>query len=47
VRQAAAGVTALVDNGLDRRTTYRYRVRALGAVGNSGYSNIAAATTLR
>jgi PKD repeat protein len=33
------------DKGLSRITTYRYRVRAYNAAGNSGYSNIASATT--
>jgi hypothetical protein len=45
VTQVAAGVTTVVDSGLARRTTYRYRVRALGAAGNSAYSTIASATT--
>jgi hypothetical protein len=45
VGQVNAGITAFANNGLSRRTTYRYRVRALGAAGPSAYSNIASATT--
>ena len=33
--------------GLATNTTYRFRVRAYNAVSNSGYSNIAKATTLK
>jgi hypothetical protein len=47
VAQVAAGASGYIDSGLSRRTTYRYRVRALGAAGNSGYSNIATATTAK
>ena len=42
-----ANVTSCSNTGLVKRTTYRYRVRAYNATGNSGYSNIAAATTPR
>jgi mannan endo-1,4-beta-mannosidase len=42
-----ANVTSYSNTGLSANTAYRYRVRAYNAVGNSGYSNIAAATTLR
>jgi hypothetical protein len=46
---AAVGpkVTAYNDTGLGRATTYRYRVRAYNAGGNSAYSNIASAQTRR
>jgi hypothetical protein len=47
VGQVTAGATTFVDSGLARRTMYRYRVAALGAAGNSGYSNVAGATTQR
>lgn len=39
--------TSFSNTGLARNTRYRYRVRAFNAVGNSGYSNIVAARTLR
>ncbi|MBP1750244.1 MAG: hypothetical protein H6Q52_2783, partial [Deltaproteobacteria bacterium] len=35
------------NSGLSRNTTYRYRVRAYNAVGNSAYSNIASIATRR
>ena len=41
----AAGATAFTDDTLKPGTTYSYRVRALGAVGPSGYSNAAVTTT--
>lgn len=37
--------TQYTDSAVSRGTTYRYRVMATGPNGNSGYSNIAAATT--
>jgi hypothetical protein len=40
-----ANVTTYSDTGLNRATTYYYRVRAYNAGGNSAYSNIASATT--
>jgi hypothetical protein len=40
-----ANVTRYADIGRHRSTTYRYRVRAYNAGGNSAYSNIASATT--
>ena len=43
--QTGAGVTSIADSGLAAGTTYRYRVLAFNAAGNSKYSNIAAATT--
>jgi hypothetical protein len=39
--------TTFTDNGLAAWTTYRYRVRALSATGDSPYSNIASARTKR
>ena len=47
IAQVGANVTTFSNTGLARNTRYRYRVRAFNAVGNSGYSNIAAARTLR
>ncbi|MFN0098938.1 MAG: fibronectin type III domain-containing protein [Gemmatimonadaceae bacterium] len=41
----AAGVTTYQDVGLTASTSFRYRVRAVGASGNSAPSNIAAAST--
>jgi len=40
-----ANVTTYSDTGLSANTAYDYRVRAYNSVGNSGYSNIASATT--
>jgi titin len=45
IDQVGAGVVTYSDNGLSASTTYRYRVRAFNANGDSGYSNIAEATT--
>jgi PKD domain/PQQ-like domain/Fibronectin type III domain len=42
-----AAPTTFADTGLTRRTTYRYRIRAYNAAGDSAYSNIASARTLR
>ena len=39
--------TSYQNRGLSRATTYRYRVRAYNAAGNSAYSNIVSATTRR
>lgn len=33
------------DSGLARRTTYRYRIRAVNPVGSSNYSSVVSATT--
>lgn len=41
------GVTSYSNTGLTKNTTYRYRVRAYNAGSDSGYSNIASATTPR
>ena len=45
IDQTGANVASHQDTGLAARTTYRYRVRAFNTPGDSGYSNIAAATT--
>jgi hypothetical protein len=42
-----ANVTSYANIGLTANTTYRYRVYAYNASGNSGYSNVATATTRR
>jgi len=42
-----ANVTTYANTGLNANTSYRYRVRAYNASGNSAYSNIAVATTPR
>jgi hypothetical protein len=47
IATTAANATSFNNTGLARNTRYRYRVRAFNAVGNSGYSNIATARTLR
>jgi hypothetical protein len=46
IGQAAANATGYVDLGLTPNTTYYYRVRATGSVGNSPYSNEVSTTTL-
>lgn len=43
----AGNVTSYTDTGRAANTTYRYRVRAYNAAGNSPFSNIASARTLR
>jgi hypothetical protein len=45
VATVAANVTTFTDTGLQRRVTYRYRVRAFNASGVSAYSNVVTATT--
>lgn len=47
VAALAGTATTFTDKGLAARTTYTYRVRAYTALGNSPYSNIASAKTLR
>jgi hypothetical protein len=47
IATVGANVTSFSNTKLTASTTYRYRVYAYNASGNSGYSNIAAATTLR
>jgi PKD repeat protein len=45
VAAVAGTATSFVNTGLTARTTYRYRVRAHSALGDSPYSNIASART--
>jgi len=47
IATVGANVTSYSNTGLSSNTSYRYRVRSYNASGNSGYSNIAAATTPR
>jgi hypothetical protein len=47
IASVSMNVTTFSNTGLSKRTTYRYRVRAYNAAGNSAYSNIALATTPR
>jgi hypothetical protein len=47
IAQVGPNVTTFNNTGLVRNTRYRYRVRAFNTGGNSGYSNIATARTLR
>jgi hypothetical protein len=46
VASVAANSTSFADDGLSPSTLYRFRVRARNGGGNSGFSNVAAATTL-
>jgi uncharacterized protein YxeA len=47
IATVGANVTTFTNTGLTANTTYRYRIYAYNATGNSGYSNIAKATTLK
>ena len=47
IATVGANVTSYSNTGLAANTTYRYRIYAYNAGGNSAYSNIAAAKTLR
>jgi predicted phage tail protein len=47
IATVGADVSSYTNTGLARRTTYRYRVRAYNASGNSSYSDVASATTPR
>jgi PKD repeat protein len=42
-----ADITNFANTGLKRNTSYRFRIRAFNNSGNSAYSNLAAAKTLR
>jgi len=46
VATVSANVTSFSNTGLTTNTGYSYRVRAYNTSGNSGYSNVASATTL-
>lgn len=45
IATVAANASSYRDAAVGRRTTYRYRLTATNSAGDSGYSNIAAATT--
>jgi hypothetical protein len=47
IAQPGPNVTVYSNTGLTKNTAYRYRVRAFNAAGNSAYSNIASAKTLK
>jgi hypothetical protein len=47
IATVGANVTSYANTNLTANTTYRYRVYAYNASGNSGYSNVAMATTRR
>jgi hypothetical protein len=47
IATVGANVTSFADTGLPANTTYRYRIYAYNESGNSGYSNLATATTRR
>lgn len=45
IATVAANATSYRDAAVGRRTAYRYRLSATNSAGDSGYSNVAAATT--
>jgi hypothetical protein len=47
IATVGADVTSYSNTGLSANTTYRYRIYAYNASGNSAYSNIVKATTLK
>ena len=47
IATVGANVTTYANTGLSGSTKYYYRVRAYNSKGDSAYSNIASATTLR
>ncbi|HEX9452985.1 MAG TPA: glycoside hydrolase family 44 protein [Candidatus Binatia bacterium] len=47
IATVGANVSNFSNSGLKRNTSYRYRVRAYNAAGNSAYSNIVGGKTLR
>jgi acid phosphatase type 7 len=47
IAEVGVNVTTFADTSVNKNTTYRYRVRAFNAAGNSAYSNAASAKTLK
>jgi len=47
IATAGANVTSYASTGLNPNTAYSYRVRAFNTTGNSSYSNVSSATTLK
>jgi hypothetical protein len=47
IAQVGQNVTAFSNTGLSKNTSYSYRVRAFNVAGNSAFSNIATARTLK
>jgi hypothetical protein len=47
IATVAADAASYANSGLKRNTTYRYRIRAYNSAGNSAYSNVISARTLR
>jgi predicted phage tail protein len=47
IADVAANVKTYQSKGLSSETKYYFRVRAVNAIGNSGYSNVADATTTK
>ena len=47
IAEVGANITTFADTGLTKNTTYRYRVRAFNAGGNSAYSAPATGKTLK
>jgi predicted phage tail protein len=47
IATVGANAASYSNSGLKRATTYRYRIRAYNSAGNSPYSNVVSAKTLR